>query len=98
MSLFAITFRLLEDDGRRVRALEHAVRRLSPKTLIYDEAPGFYLMRADIAARQLRETLAAAADLQADQDLLLVINLSQPDYAQAGSEIPQRLDALMGAR
>ena len=96
--MFAITFRLLDDDGRRLRALEHAVRRLSPTTLVYDEAPGFYLMKADIPADQLRETLAAAAELQPDHDLLLVINLSQPDYAQAGSEIPQRLNVLMGAR
>jgi hypothetical protein len=98
MSLFAINFRLADDAAWRLRALDHAVRKLSPEALLYDETPGFYLVRADVPAHQVRNSLAVAADLKPERDLLLIINLSQPDYAQAGSEVAERLNVIMAAR
>lgn len=99
MPLFAITCRLDgRDMARRTRALDRAVRALSPRTLVYDETAGFYLVKAEVTAQEVHEMLVASAGLRSDRDLLLVINLSRPEYIQAGSEIPQRLGVLMAAR
>jgi hypothetical protein len=98
MSLFAITFRLAESDGPRLRALDHAVRRLSPSALLYDETAGFYLVKAETTSQAVHDTLTAAAGLRPERDLLLVINLSHPEFMQTGSEVPQRLKALMASR
>lgn len=98
MALFAILFRLENDDPRRLRLLDHAVGRLSPDTLVYDEVAGAYLARADIRAHEVHKALTAAAELRPDRDLLVVIDMSKPEYSHAGSEMPQRLDVILSGR
>jgi len=98
MALFAILFRLHHDDEHRRRLLHHAVGRLSPDTLIYDELAGVYVARADLRAHEVHKGLTAAAKLRPARDLLVVIDLSKPEYSHAGSDMPERLDAILAAR
>lgn len=98
MALFAILYRLQNDDERRRRLLEHAIGRLSPDTLVYDEIRGAYLAQAPIRAHEVHKALTAAAELRPARDLLVVIDLSKPESSHAGSAISERLDVVLAAR
>ena len=98
MALFAILYRLQNDDERRRRLLEHAIGRLSPDTLIYDEIAGAYLAQATIRAHEIHKVLTAAAGLRPEHDLLVVIDLSKPESSHAGSAMSERLDVVLAAR
>lgn len=99
MAVFAISFRLDQgpDYARRWQSVDAAVRRLSARPP-FSETTSFYIFEASASADSLWKALIASSEIDMRRDALVVLNLSAKDSQFGGTAMPDRLNALLGAR
>lgn len=99
MPLFAISFRIFEDSTYQERhnclvgqILKEAVGDIGDT---WDETASFFVIRSNKLSKSLCDDLYMSAKMSEQQDVLLVINLSEKGYAHRGIRHPKIFRALM---
>jgi hypothetical protein len=99
MSIFAISFRIHEDAtyAERYESLVKSIEAHS-RGKYWDETTSFMLIEAATATNNLANGIVQMSSFAGGRDLMLVINLSQPEYFAIGKISDRDLNVLMDRR
>lgn len=101
MALFAVTFRIKQDGSytERYNSVVEAIKMAAVFTDKYwDETTSFFLIQSPDGASKLTALIASRSKFDENKDLVVVINLSQNDYAVSGHYEDDDINALMARR
>lgn len=104
MAVFAASFRIEEVDtdigtsgARRESVIE--ILRAQSDSMVWEETTSFILFNSPLpSASNIRQAVIDDALFDADVDVLLVINLSEKDYAPLGNILDLDIVEIMAKR
>lgn len=99
MAVFLATFRLKEGSDYTKRWQSVVTRIKSEATgPTWDETTSVIIFKSPKSAAALLNDIRLGSEIRKNEDHLLIINLTQKEYAEFGAQYPATLKSLMDAR